>query len=98
MRVLIVILVLLVAWAALGGPPFMVIALAYLRVQGPVAWLAALVALLCWVVAPWAALIVAWRASRRGVSRGRIALILLVPLVLALLAAGLFGSLPQYHN
>ena len=88
------ILVFLDVWAALGGPPFVVIALAYVRLEGLGAALAGLVFFLCWAVAPWAALVIAWRQSRRGASRGRIAVTLLIPLVLALLAGGLLGSLP----
>src|SRR5438552_3835102 len=88
------ILVFLDAWVALGGPPFVVIALAYVRLEGLGLGLAALVFILCWAVAPWAALVIAWRQSRRGAGRGRIALILLIPLVLALLAGALLGSLP----
>ena len=95
MRAVVVILVLLDVWAAVGGPPFLVIALAYLRLEGVGLWLAALAFVLCWAVVPWAALFVAWRASRRGASRGRVAIILLIPLVLALLAGGLLGSLPM---
>src|SRR5215470_7497782 len=94
-RGLVVILVVLNVWAALGGPPFVFVALAYVRIDGPALWLAALAFMLCWAVAPWTALVVAWRQSRRGAGRGQVALILLVPLVLALLAGGLLGSLPM---
>ena len=93
-RIGIGVLVFIDAWIALGGPPFLVIALAYVRLEGLGFGLAMLVLALCWVVVPWAGLVVAWRQSRGGAGRGRIAFILLVPIAVAMIGGAVLGSLP----
>jgi hypothetical protein len=94
MRVVVILLIVLDAFIALGCPPFLLIALAYVKLDAMPGALIALAFTLCWVVAPWGALIVAWRQARRGAGRGRIALILLVPIVAALIGQVLLERLP----
>lgn len=94
MRAIIVLLALFDGLFALGGPFYLLIVMAYVNLDGPATAAVGLALAVCWVVAPWAALVVAWRASRRGAASGRIALILLAALVLALLGQGLVERLP----
>ena len=94
MRALVVILIVIDALIALGGPPFLMIALAYVRLEGASLALVTLVFVVCWLVVPWGALIVAWRQRRHGASHGRVALTLLIPIVAALIAQGVLERLP----
>jgi hypothetical protein len=94
-RLVIGILVFIDVWIALCGLPFLVLALAWLHLETTGITLAALVFGLCWVIAPWAALVIAWQQSRRGAGRGRIAITLAVPVVLAMIGGSLLGILPM---
>ena len=95
-RALIILLVVIDVLIALGGLPFFVIAGAYINADATTTNTALAVLFACWVVAPWAALIVARRQSRRGAGRRRIALILLVPIMLALVAQAILERLPTH--
>jgi hypothetical protein len=93
-RLGIILLVVLDVFMALGALPLLLIVGAYINLEGPLALIAMVALFVCWFVAPIAALIVAWRQGRRGAGRGRIALILLAALVLALVGQGILEQLP----
>jgi hypothetical protein len=94
MRALVVILVVIDALIALVGP-VMLLTLAWVRLEGTPAALVTLAFIVCWVIAPWSALIVAWRQRRHGARHGRVVLILLIPIVTALIAQWLLEQLPM---
>jgi len=95
MRVVVGMLVLIVALIALGGPPYLLIVLAYMTLEGAAAVAATIVLAACWVAAPWGLLVAAWHQARSGASRRRIALLLAIAIVLAAVGQGIVERLPM---